>query len=660
MNPTHIKYYLDHQASDTKGKYPGLGLVLRYMDEHMFQKLFLYQYPIGAHPSRPGAQSRMIMIRELAMMDIMEKLTDEKHWHEDVFKDDIVAKWRDRILAIPDKSFCRLAVKGLQGGLNDDRYIEPELLGVCIEELRQKAKYFAQSGIVPTLDACASVVKSDSLVNPELHEMLRNAFQKLKADQASSPDWHPGSNGMVQNLVDPLMYPLVYDRSRVYQDEVVGVADAITSWAGKGSVIARARGYLEDQRCGPCDSERREHELLISREAWSEVYQGLPSNVAFTEDGSVRFTSYINNLHPNRYGDIYRTVEKLVQASIPMWDQCLLLFNSRHLESGPNEYDRKYEREDMNISEFAEKMKRYKWEKLRKPVMPEPVSSELKVDYMPKEGAGLIDLFSVGGLQVIVKMVSIELTPEKPPFPADEWHIEGTMNECICATSLYYLDSENITISDHSFRMHVDDLVEYETGYLNVGYGNHHWLQQVYGSKFYTDESIGSHEFRHQYYGAVETREGRLLAFPNVFHNRGSGFQLDDPSKPGHQRFIALFLVDPTRRIISTANVPPQQMDWWVESIFDTSSVAHNGTASSTSNDIVDCLAENGYLATKRAGGVSLPPELTDMIKGFYHDGESIPMQVKEAQEHRLKAIRKRRIISQDADESGTMYSYSL
>lgn len=39
-----------------------------------------------------------------------------------------------------------------------------------------------------------------------------------------------------------------------------------------------------------------------------------------------------------------------------------------------------------------------------------------------------------------------------------------------------------------------------------------------------------------------------------------------DETKPGHRRFIALWLVDPNRRIISTANVPPQQQDWLLDS----------------------------------------------------------------------------------------------
>ncbi|KAF2634558.1 hypothetical protein P280DRAFT_538529 [Massarina eburnea CBS 473.64] len=59
-----------------------------------------------------------------------------------------------------------------------------------------------------------------------------------------------------------------------------------------------------------------------------------------------------------------------------------------------------------------------------------------------------------------------------------------------------------------------------------------------------------------QNYGNVETKKGTLLAFPNS-QRCVSPFQLVDKTRPGHHRFIALRLVDSTKRVISTANVPP-------------------------------------------------------------------------------------------------------
>lgn len=51
-------------------------------------------------------------------------------------------------------------------------------------------------------------------------------------------------------------------------------------------------------------------------------------------------------------------------------------------------------------------------------------------------------------------------------------------------------------------------------------------------------------------------------------HDSASRFplSLEDRSKPGHRKILALFLVDPHRRIISSANVPLHRPDWASES----------------------------------------------------------------------------------------------
>jgi hypothetical protein len=51
----------------------------------------------------------MLPIREIAMMSIMDKLTDKEKWHEKVFDDTIVSKWREEALAISDEQFESLA-----------------------------------------------------------------------------------------------------------------------------------------------------------------------------------------------------------------------------------------------------------------------------------------------------------------------------------------------------------------------------------------------------------------------------------------------------------------------------------------------------------------------------------------------------------------------
>jgi hypothetical protein len=109
------------------------------------------------------------------------------------------------------------------------------------------------------------------------------------------------------------MYPLIYGRSRVLIDEVVGVGDAIYRWAGKGEIIPHP---------GSDPRPRVDPSMLVPLHLWSDTYQWLPANVSFV-DGGVRFTSYVNNLHPVKYLDIYHTIQRLIETALPLWDQCL-------------------------------------------------------------------------------------------------------------------------------------------------------------------------------------------------------------------------------------------------------------------------------------------------------------------------------------------------
>jgi hypothetical protein len=61
----------------------------------------------------------------------------------------------------------------------------------------------------------------------------------------------------------------------------------------------------------------------VPKEYRSSLYQWLPANVAFRDDGTTEFTSYINNLHPEKYPGIYEAIEHAIDTALPAWDQCL-------------------------------------------------------------------------------------------------------------------------------------------------------------------------------------------------------------------------------------------------------------------------------------------------------------------------------------------------
>lgn len=67
--------------------------------------------------------------------------------------------------------------------------------------------------------------------------------------------------------------------------------------------------------------------------------------------------------------------------------------------------------------------------------------------------------------------------------------------------------------------------------------------------------------------GRVLTRSHRRLAFSEVLQHCVPPFSLRDRHKPGRRKILALFLVDPNIRLLSTSNVPPQRRDWWAEEV---------------------------------------------------------------------------------------------
>lgn len=79
-------------------RYPGLGLDLRYHDQTDHKNA---RYPIGAHPNCHDSVSEMLLVREVAMMLVMDRLSDKPYWHVKVFDDDVVAKWKAEALALP-------------------------------------------------------------------------------------------------------------------------------------------------------------------------------------------------------------------------------------------------------------------------------------------------------------------------------------------------------------------------------------------------------------------------------------------------------------------------------------------------------------------------------------------------------------------------------
>ncbi|RYP70268.1 hypothetical protein DL771_005571 [Monosporascus sp. 5C6A] len=286
----------------------------------------------------------------------------------------------------------------------------------------------------------------------------------------------------------------------------------------------------------------------------------LPSDVHFKEGGGVEIASYINNLHPAQYGGLYRALEQMVDRPIPLWNEAISWFQDRiriKVEGTNWEEEKNGEYHGVSDPRYQERYEEW-FESVKVLAIPEPDPYRPFSEITSLPGAYPIDLrekFKDRGLQIIFKLANIHLKPDKPGYEGGTWHVEGALNEHICATALYYYDQENITDSQLSFRQSIE-----ETDMImrpqQDQYGS---CEAYYGIRHNEPGSLV------QVLGSVATPAGRLLAFPNVLQHRVSQFRLADPSRPGHRKILAMFLVDPHVRVIPTANVPPQRRDRWAE-----------------------------------------------------------------------------------------------
>ena len=155
------------------------------------------------------------------------------------------------------------------------------------------------------------------------------------------------------------------------------------------------------------------------------------------------------------------------------------------------------------------------------------------------------------GLQMILSVKEIELNPENSSFEGEEWHVHGRSNERICATAIYPYSIRNANFS-LSFRRRINA----EEAMLAKGYiQSPPWATDLYGAR------SGDPVIQHM--GDVALFQNRLITYPNIFQTRLLPAELTDKSKPGHLKLLILHLIDPNRRMMSTAMVPPQRLDWW-------------------------------------------------------------------------------------------------
>jgi hypothetical protein len=602
-----------------------------------------------------------------------------------------------------------------------------------------KAEEHRQTGSVLVLDAGSRLSKSHpAALGDNVVRVLRAAADELRS--------HIGPDELfpsVVNMVHPSFHPLVYGRTDVLpEDGKIPLSDI---WANTGQGIRTilkqhplsemATEYVQMRRTAAAGMDPslssqwdawdgrevldylpgghgpfhwmgwggEEAARWLEEKPWrvSANFQWLPCDVEFKNpddrDHAVRITSYINNLHPLLYAEVYRAIEEVITAAIPEWNKVIMRIDP-DLDNARQGWNVSFGRTPPRISLFGllplpswfdGEAKQY-YEELEKLYqgwdLLEPVEKWIKKDailaklrqtprefwrnqtffhatappppmcvllrdfvhpepgvlFSPEEWAvgknvgrvlvpkvlnrkpwdddplnpnppifqdripdeegfyvegprDLIDKpvqlhidYRMPGLQVYVKMQSIELTPELPFLCEGDWSLEGTLNEHIVATSVYVFAVENVTNVRFSFRQPArfcdKELFNYDAPEVASVF--------AWEGKYYMNRTV--HHM--QALGTVSAaRVGRLLSFPNTLQYRLEPLALADPSRSGHVCLLTVCLADPHYRLVSTARVPPQDFSWWLRDAFPAAYLAARGVPPEVRDRIAAfCAPEDG------------------------------------------------------------------
>ncbi|KAK6096815.1 hypothetical protein MT418_003635 [Batrachochytrium dendrobatidis] len=402
--------------------------------------------------------------------------------------------------------------------------ISPSTFNLALEQLGVFVKQLVCSGS----DGLGTIVPGPVELTYILDNGIPdNVYTRLMTNVS---DLEHGSNHntgqMVHNLIDASMYSVVYGQT----------------------MIAPLSIRLKYTTMVPCDillSTRLVSDTPIingNSEFISCKFQWLPSEFHVEQDGSVTINSYINNLNPIWHRDMYKCIAKIFKCFVPMFESLFRtmdpMFKYIDIRNGTKGYESSNQSDHDNMESDTQVTR-----PVYVPTLPEHFQSKY-------ESAKPVSLRG-RNLQVIVKLTNIQLTPSKPKYDKGNWHNEGPINESIAAIGLYYYDVENITTPKLDFRVAVD-CFDYQ------GASDMYW-KDVYG--------IDLESRRNQYIGSLEVSNGRCVVYPNRYQHKEQSFELADPTQPGHCKILTFFVVNPSRRIVSTAHVAPQQPQWYNSSL---------------------------------------------------------------------------------------------
>lgn len=168
----------------------------------------------------------------------------------------------------------------------------------------------------------------------------------------------------------------------------------------------------------------------------------------------IRILSYINNLHPQKHSELYEVIEQIIDKAIPLWDMTLTPLQASSYSEPRIPYLRCKREGESELSDCESDLdeSQSSEDEIRGPlIQPEPEDFALRVlkgfrgfdcpeSTIDSKGNPKINLrndFGAQGLQIIVKLANIHLTPDNPTYEGGVWHVEGQLVRfsvvCLCS-----------------------------------------------------------------------------------------------------------------------------------------------------------------------------------------------------------------------------------
>ncbi|KAJ2694199.1 hypothetical protein H4218_005727 [Coemansia sp. IMI 209128] len=430
-------------------------------------------------------------------------------------------------------------------------------LSYALDELEFYASLHSPDSNI-RLSAADGVWLSDKLIDAETTKELRDYAAILESIPDSQKDWHPESRSRTLNLIDPSLYPLVYDCSWLHRQPIASPQAALnldTLGEQPGSVYTWC-GDLS----GKGDGQPKYHIALADhrKASYSSTkFSWLPSEFRVDDSGAVTIESYINNLHPVRHAALYSTIASVFSKLLPLLGQVLTDLVHPRKTGVELDLDRCFEydgpKPDVGrnpYTTFCMELKR--WMDRAKYLVPTP-----EPFVIPERPVKPYDLCG-RRLQAVVQMSSIELLSKKPTYGGKGWSVAGLDNECIIATGIFFFDVVNIAPCSLRFREPFNAYREARTR------NSFRAIKNAYGVRGGYSERLARAS---QELGSVDIKDRLCVVFPNTYQYKLPRITRQIGSKPGHCKMLTFYFVDPSTRIPSTELVPPQQRDWWMEQV---------------------------------------------------------------------------------------------